>query len=90
MNKRQKKKHVKTAVMNIINPDIKISDRDFFVIRTIGTNKRVLRELKTSRIAILFNRFFKEICKAIKPIISGIVEFVRSAIEYFKREGVIG
>lgn len=76
MNKRQKKKQVKKAIINILSFQQTYKDRH--VINTIGTNKRVQRELN-------INSFFKELGKlfdTVKHIWVAIREAFSAAVKY--------
>lgn len=81
MNKRQKKKQVKQAIKNFV--ELKDSKRDKVIMSTIGTNRKVSKELLHSYYRYsLIKAYVAEVKKIIEPIFVS----VKSAITSIAKE----
>lgn len=74
MNKRQKKKLVKVALLNTF---LNIAtSKDKHILNTIGTNKKVIKELKTNQIILGLNSIFSTVAKVIGSVFEAISEAI--------------
>lgn len=84
MNKRQKKKQVKAALLNTFLGVA--TKKDKHILKTIGTNKKVVKALKTNQIILGLNSIFSTVAKVVGSVFKAISEAVASFAKHLDQE----
>lgn len=84
MNKRQKKKQVKVALLNTFLGVATKKDR--FILKTIGTNKKIIKVLKTNQMLLHLNSMFSKIAEIFGSVFKAISDAVVTFAKKLKVE----